>query len=131
MNRRSVFLLCLLCLLPAALAGCQKGMTPAGAQGSTAPPPATAALPTPGELVGLDKEGVQALLGAPQLIRRDGPAEVWQYTANACILDLFLYEAGGAYQVEYLELRTQPDENFPQKRCYEQFRKDKEAARLG
>ena len=106
-------------LLPLVLLGCE-GIKPQGEFQRA--PAAIASLPTPTELVGLGKEGVQDLLGDPQLIRRDGPAEVWQYTANACILDLFLYEVGENYRVEYMELRTQPGEDTARGRCYEQLR---------
>ena len=30
-------------------------------------------------------------LGAPEFVRRDGPAQIWQYRAENCVLDLFLY----------------------------------------
>ena len=111
-------------LLPVVVLGCEGVMLPKnGFKG--APVPAATSRVTPTELVGLKKEGVQDLLGDPQLIRRDGPAEVWQYTASACILDLFLYEVGEKYRVEYMELRTQPGDAFPKDLCYEQLRQAK------
>lgn len=60
----------------------------------------TAALPP--ELSSLDRlKGMKggeiaSLLGPPDLIRHDGPAEVWQYVAHDCVLDLFLYRPQGA-----------------------------------
>lgn len=129
MRRRLAALRCrtwrLAWLLPVAVLGCEGVMLPKGDFERAAAPTAIASRTIPTELVGLNKENVQDLLGEPQLIRRDGPAEVWQYTANACILDLFLYEVGEKHRVEYMELRTQPGEAFPKERCYEQLRQAK------
>ena len=32
--------------------------------------------------------------GGAGLVRRDGPAEIWQYRSPECILDVFMYDAG-------------------------------------
>jgi len=125
MRRRLFALYRLAWLLPVVVLGCEGMVLPKDGFRGAPVPAATAARVTPTELVGLKKEGVQDLLGDPRLIRRDGPAEVWQYTASACILDLFLYEVGETYRVEYMELRTQPGETFPKDRCYEQLRQAK------
>ena len=103
-------------------------MRPPAVQGTT--PQETATRPNAAELVGLNKAAVQNQLGAPQLIRRDGPAEVWQYLAGACILDLFLYEDGATHRVNYLELRIQPDATFPRERCFEKILAAKDAPPL-
>ena len=54
-----------------------------------------AALPPPKhdpeELMGLNRGQITVMLGAPNLVRRDAPAEVWQYLGGECVLDLFLY----------------------------------------
>ena len=65
----------------------------------TPPPPAT------GDFLGLAPDGVTGLLGQPRLVRREKPAEVWQYAADACVLHVFLYgdEAGNALRVDHLE----------------------------
>lgn len=72
-------------------------------------PPAVALRPPidddPERLMGLDREGLSDLLGAPNLVRRDRPAEIWQYRAEDCVFDVFLYDEGGWYQVSYLEAR--------------------------
>lgn len=57
----------------------------------------------PEKLLGLDAAALQDLLGDPTLVRRDGDAEVWQYRASACVLDLFIY--GDDKRVEHVELR--------------------------
>lgn len=46
-------------------------------------------------------------VGHPHMVRRDGPAEVWQYRGEGCVLDLFLYDQEGGLQVKYVDLRSQ------------------------
>lgn len=60
----------------------------------------------PDEVMGLGRKAVQALLGKPGLVRREAPAEVWQYQSGGCVLDVFLYQASTDFQVVYLEART-------------------------
>ena len=57
----------------------------------------------PQQLMGLDRATLNEKLGEPALIRRDGDAEVWQYRADRCVLDLFLY--GVDKKVEHVDLR--------------------------
>jgi hypothetical protein len=112
----------ILLLAGLALGACQtagRGEPPAAtpAQAQVAPAPAapaaaapqTAALPPvnddPAQLMGLDRGGVSALLGEPDLIRREAPAEVWQYVAEGCVFDVVLYARGQDYAVSYLEAR--------------------------
>jgi len=79
--------------------------------GDSAPPPSIALQPAPpidddpGQLLGLDPDALEGRLGPPDLLRREAPAEVWQYRGSACVLDLFLYEKEGGKQVVYLEAR--------------------------
>lgn len=74
-----------------------------------APAPQVAALPPidddPRQLMGLDRDGLAAVLGAPALIRREAPAEIWQYLAEDCVFDVVLYEKNARYAVSYLEAR--------------------------
>ena len=83
---------------------------PAGAvaqeQMALAAPPAGPLTIAPGDLRGLAREDVAALLGAPDLDRRDGNAEALLYSGAGCVLHVFLYPppAGGAFRVEYAEL---------------------------
>ncbi len=62
----------------------------------------------PQQLMGLDRATLGEKLGKPTLIRRDGDAEVWQYRADRCVLDLFLY--GMNKKVEHIDLRNRGDE---------------------
>ena len=108
-----------------ALSACQTGRTPppaTTASASAAPvqpavAPATApsrapqqaALPPihddPAQLMGLDRDGVAGLLGAPDLVRREAPAEIWQYSTGDCVFDVVLYQRGADFAVSYLEAR--------------------------
>jgi hypothetical protein len=50
----------------------------------------------PGVLIGLDPDGVEAMLGPPDLRRDEAPAALWQYRNEACVLDLYFFpDAGG------------------------------------
>ncbi|MCK6451220.1 MAG: hypothetical protein L6R19_10255 [Alphaproteobacteria bacterium] len=83
-----------------------------------APAPAQngiAALP-PGEglkrLIGLDRAALESMLGAPWLLKREAAAELWQYRAPDCVLDLFLYARNGELRVAHADLRARR-ENRP------------------
>jgi hypothetical protein len=57
------------------------------------------------ELVGLPGRDISAVLGEPTHIRRDDPAEIWQYSGENCVLDFYLYRASTGMQVAYVEAR--------------------------
>ncbi len=61
----------------------------------------------PEQLLGMTSDSLSDILGEPDVVRRDGGAEVWQYRSEACVLDLFLY--GGMKQVEHVDLRDRGD----------------------
>lgn len=62
----------------------------------------------PDRLLGLGRDQVVALLGTPNLLRRDPPAELWLYEGQTCTAHLFLYQASpdGDYQVRYVETQV-------------------------
>jgi hypothetical protein len=63
----------------------------------------------PSRLKGLNPLQVRSVLGKPGFTRRDAPAEIWQYRAHACTLDLFLYDEGLGQTVAHYAVRgTQP-----------------------
>lgn len=73
-----------------------------GAAGPAAVAPSDAApvsapvdAPTPEEIAGAAPAKVRALLGAPDLTRREPPAEVWQYGAGSCVVDVVFYPPDG------------------------------------
>lgn len=61
--------------------------------------------PDPARLMGAGGPGVRALLGEPDLLRREAGASVWQYRATGCVLDVYLYPEGGERRVLHLEAR--------------------------
>lgn len=77
----------------ALLSGCQ----------ATPPPPDPV---HSASILGLDSGAVRKLLGEPGLIRRDTPAEVWQYRTASCVLDVVMYDQASGPRVVYTEART-------------------------
>ena len=71
-----------------------------------APPPQGAARPDPAGMIGTDSVALQQLFGPPRLVRRDAPAELWQYQTRDCVVDLFLYQEKDGLKLAYLEART-------------------------
>jgi hypothetical protein len=57
------------------------------------------------QLVGLDDHDLTAALGEPNHIRHDDPATIWQYTADNCVVDFYMYQADAGLQVAYVEAR--------------------------
>jgi hypothetical protein len=79
-----------------------------GVQQSAVTSPAAPATAHSKDLVGLGPDELQHLFGHPQMVRDETGAEVWQYRAAACVLDLYLYpqeSAGTPLRVTYLEAR--------------------------
>ena len=73
---------------------------------AAAPDPMVAVDADPERLIGLTVAEAAELLGRPGLVRREPPAEVWQYAGSECVLHLFLYdrEVGGP-AVTHFEMR--------------------------
>jgi hypothetical protein len=69
------------------------------------------------DLVGLADRDVSAALGTPNHIRKDDPAEIWQYSSRDCVLDFYLYQASGGMQVAYVEARDRTAQAERADRC--------------
>jgi hypothetical protein len=85
------------------------------------PPPAPVpqGAESPRKLVGLDRPTLQALLGAPALQRAEGKAELWQYRAAACVLDVFFFAGkDGQSRVTHADLRGRRDSRAAPQGCY-------------
>ena len=75
------------------------------AEALAALPPEPAFNDDPQQLIGMGPASLNAFLGAPELIRREAPASLWQYRAEDCVLDVVLYPDRGGDKVTYLEAR--------------------------
>lgn len=72
----------------------------------------------PKQLFGLNGQRVATLLGPASFVRRDGPAEVWQYRAKACVLDVYLYKDPKGLTVAHVDLRKRKKATQLPKRCF-------------
>ena len=90
-------------------------------------PPAIAPAQRPAtQLVGMSAGEITRLLGLPKMLRREPPAEVWQYASARCVVFVFLYEGKPAqvaakadaakpvsaardWRVQYVETRSRAD----------------------
>lgn len=73
----------------------------------------------PTQLVGLDAEQLDDLLGPADFMRSDGPAEIRQYRDSGCVLDLFLYAdaASGRYRVSHVNARDRQAAGVAEQAC--------------
>jgi len=95
------------------------------ASAALTPPPPIAVNDDPDQFLEKDGLAVNAALGAPGFIRRDGPAEVWQYSGTRdgieCILDVYLYSdasVADSLWVKYVELRGATATRIQRRACF-------------
>ncbi len=69
------------------------------------------------DLLGATPEALQGRLGEPVLIRREGGAEIWRYSAETCHLDLVLYPARGALRVGFAAARAEGTARVSEAAC--------------
>jgi hypothetical protein len=55
------------------------------------------------DLAGLKPDDVLSILGQPDLKRDEPPAELWQYRAADCVLNLFFYNDADGYRLSHAE----------------------------
>ena len=79
--------------------------TESRALASLPPAPAPGQAPPLARLDGLTADELRAALGAPTLLRTDGPAELWQYAGAGCVLHVFLDRSSGTLRVEHADTR--------------------------
>jgi len=100
--------------------------------------PATAALPPepvinddPQQLMGIGPGALSAVLGDPELVRREAPAEIWQYRNDGCVLDVFLYDTDGRRTVTYVEARDGDAQRIDARTCLNTLLRARLAQPLG
>jgi len=71
----------------------------------------------PAAFIGLGDDDLSRALGEPKLVRKDEPAEIWQYSGGDCVVDFYLYQGDSGLAVAYLEARDQSAETTPADRC--------------
>ena len=92
--------------------------TPAPAP--VAPVTAIAAKPQRGELIGLTPSEVGARFGRPRIQVREGDGTKVQFATARCVLDLYLYPAGGSgsvARVTHVDARTLDGRDTDKARC--------------
>ena len=50
-------------------------------------------------------------------MRKDAPAEIWQYFGADCVVDFYLYDSEGSLRVAYMEARDPAADATPADRC--------------
>ena len=84
------------------------------------PVPAVAAKPQRGELIGLTPSEIGARFGKPRLQVREGDGTKVQFSTTRCVLDLYLYPAGGSEgvaRVTHVDARTPDGRETDKARC--------------
>jgi len=93
--------------------------SPAPAPSASATPPALEKPKNPEDVLGLAADALEKLFGEPELVRRDEPAEVWQYRSSSCVVDLYLYPEQSDYRVAYIEARDHSAASMTPGNCLE------------
>lgn len=72
------------------------------------------------ELIDQDAESVRARYGQPRLLRRESPAQLWQYADEVCVLLVVLYDpkdGKGSPRVKYAQGRVLPGRETEAANC--------------
>ncbi len=110
--------ICALAAISATLAGCQSGADATAAHAARQSQPAAPVLGTDSNaFIGLADRELSSVLGKPRQVRKDAPAEIWQYSGADCVVDFYLYDADGRMEVAYVEARDVKAEAAPTERC--------------
>jgi hypothetical protein len=100
-----------------AVAACQSSASLENKRAS-AQPAAPILSGDPAAFIGLGDADLSRALGEPRQVRKDEPAEIWQYSGADCVVDFYLYQGdSGHLSVAYLEARNQAAETTPADRC--------------
>jgi hypothetical protein len=103
------------CQSPASL---DKSSSGSQSRKASAQPAAPILSNDPSSFIGLGDAELSRTLGQPRQVRKDEPAEIWQYSGADCVVDFYLYAADtGGLAVAYMEARNQAAEATPADRC--------------
>ncbi len=69
-------------------------------------------------LAGLEADKVSELLGPPSFERVEPPAKIWQYRAEKCVVDIFLYDDDGDLTVDFVEVRGRDSAEVDKRACF-------------
>jgi hypothetical protein len=105
-------LLATACQSPASLDPARPESKRAGAQ-----PAAPILSDDPSSFIGLGDDDLSRTLGQPKFVRKDAPAEIWQYSGADCVVDFYLYAGATGLSVAYVEARDRTAESTPPDRC--------------
>lgn len=75
------------------------------------------------DLIGSSAIATRGLLGNPAMVRREPPAEIWQYRNETCVLDVYVY--GRVTHAEIRERHTRSessDEEETDRNCLKALR---------
>jgi hypothetical protein len=109
---------CAVAAISAGLAGCQSVATEAAKSQPAAPILSSDSA----AFIGLGDRELSNTLGKPKQVRKDAPAEVWQYSGADCVVDFYLYDSDpagtdGRMEVAYVEARDLRAEAAASERC--------------
>ena len=106
------------CQTPAALDAGKSSSSDSAIKKASAQPAAPILSNDSSSFIGLGDAELSRTLGQPKQVRKDDPAEIWQYSGADCVVDFYLYagDAGGL-AVAYMEARNQAAESTPADRC--------------
>lgn len=70
-------------------------------------------------MLGLSASAIEEALGPPPRRRREPPAEVWQYHAHTCVVDVYLYppSQNANLAVRHVETRRRDAPHLPSPAC--------------
>jgi hypothetical protein len=77
---------------------------PARGQALVPPPPLPPKRLAAADLAGWSSAEVTRRFGQPRLLRREPPAEIWQFPGTACTMLVFLFPAGPGLAVEHVDI---------------------------
>ena len=85
----------------------------------------------PQSLLGLVGPDLEGRLGTPFMVRRESPAEIWQYRGETCVFDIFLYPEATDRRVVYLEARDKAARPVAKQNCLSEILRARTKAATG